>query len=123
MTELTERPDGMLELKSHGKVIEFIPIIEAPDMTRHMLPPALWHVPNWLVGFLPEHWLSGPYTIISHERVALPSSHSSRTAFLSWMVRMTEDYPAGTIEAVPVGAIDAAAVAELLDALRKAGKA
>lgn len=122
MTELIELPDGTLDFKSHGKVIEIIPIIEVPDQTRHMLPPAVWHVPNWLVGFIPQHWLSSPYTILSHEQVVLPASNSARSSRLSWMLRLMEDHPAGTVDSVPIGAIDAVAVAELLDAIGEARK-
>lgn len=106
------------DFKSEGKCIEVIPVIEDAGGQPMMLPPAIWHVENWVLGFIDEHPLSMPMQFFSNQKTTLPGSNSANSHRITFLVRILEDgeMPNG----VPVGHIDAEAVKALIQAVRVA---
>lgn len=107
--------------ESWGKALEFIPILEDPGARTVMLPPAVWHLPNDMMGFLPDHVLGWPFTVLSHETLTIPGSNTNRTSRLRWIIRILEDHDPARLSTVPVGHIDAAAVVDMIEVLRVNG--
>lgn len=84
---------GDRRIKSEGKLIEVMPIIEDPYGQPFMLPPAVWEVENWLVGYKDEHTVGMPITFYHPEKLQIPGSNGSAPCRLSFMTRMMERSP------------------------------
>jgi hypothetical protein len=116
-------PEGELKygrFKSEGKMFEVTPIIEDASGQPMMLPPAVWHVENWVLGYEDWHSAHMPMTFMGQDRQYVPGSQSNSSARFYFMVRILEDgkLPHG----VPVHHIDAEAVAMLIQAVKDAEK-
>jgi hypothetical protein len=114
-------PEGELtygRVKSEGKCLEVIPVIEDASGQPMILPPVIWHVENWTLGFEDWHTLSSPVTIYPQFQVNIPGSNSTFGHRLSFLIRVLEDgkMPAG----IPVGHVDAEAVNALIQAVKDA---
>lgn len=112
-------PEGVLKygrIKSEGKMLEVIPILEDASGQPYMLPPAVWHVENWVLGFENSHSLSTPMSFWPNQRSVIPGTSALSGVRFSFMVRILEDgeMPQGVV----AGHIDAEAVKELLQAIR-----
>jgi hypothetical protein len=113
--------EGVLEygrIRSEGKILEVMPMLQHTGGQSYMLPPAYWHVENWMLGFQDWHVIASPIAIWQNQQSLIPGTSSAGGAQLSFMLRILEDseLPKG---AQP-GQIDAAAVKALLEAVRQA---
>lgn len=82
-----------------------------------MLPPVMWEVDNWLIGFADNHPLVMPCTLWSSERLRLPGTNSAMTHDLSFIVRLLENSPDST--PASGSRIDIEAGRAIIDALQK----
>lgn len=116
MKLVTEGEPPVDQAKSEGKCLEVIPLIEDASGQPMMLPPAVWHVENWVLGFLDYHSLPSPMQFWHHVKTTIPGSNSANAHRLTFLVRILEDgqMPNG----IPVGHIDAEAVKALIEAMR-----
>lgn len=110
-------PDRVI---SEGKLLEIIPIIMDPGGQPMMLPPVVYQVPNFMLGYMDHHACAWPYQFHMNERIYIPGSRSSSQHALSFQVRIMEDQP-GSVPAT-VATVDAAAVKLLMDAIIEANK-
>lgn len=103
------------ELHSEGKILEVIPVILDQIGQPMMLPPALWRVEGWVLGFTEPRAITGtPWTLHMPMRSAIPGSSSQHPHQLSFIVRVLEDGEHPT-----TGVIDPAAVKAALRAYRE----
>lgn len=102
-------------LTSEGKLLEIIPIISDDNGVPYMLPPVIWHVPNWLAGYQDSHPIPTPTTMWMGHVLDIPGSNSARNHRLTFQVRILEDSPSSGIQAATV---DASAVNALVEAIK-----
>lgn len=110
-------PEGELKygrVRSEGKMLEVIPIIEDANGSPMMLPPAIWPVDNWLLGFEDHHMINTPMSFWQNVKTVIPGSSPNAPVRLTFLVRVLE---AGE-QPRAVGTIDADAVRELIQAVR-----
>lgn len=104
---------------SEGKIFEVIPVIVDAAGQPMMLPPALWRVENWVLGYQDTHGFSSPVNFFVPMYTEIPGSRvDGRSHKFYFLVRILED--GETPGGVPLGAIDVDAVRELMQALRGA---
>jgi hypothetical protein len=106
-----------IHVRSEGKLIEVVPVITDAGGSSMMLPPVIWEVDNWLVGFKDEHWVGMPNTFYPQWKIQLPGSNPSMSHSLSFLVRLLENSPDSTPHAG--SRIDIEAAREIVDALRE----
>jgi len=99
---------------STGKLLEVIPIIEDRSGSPMMLPPALWPVEGWVLGFTDPRFITGtPWTLCFPGKAEIPGN-SAWGHRLWFIVRVLEDG-----EAPPrMGVIDKEAAMEICEAVR-----
>lgn len=112
-----ETVDGAPSVKSEGKLIEIIPYLTDAGGTPWMLPPVIWEVDNWLVGFADDHPMHMPFTVYLTERIRLPGSNLMRTHDLSFLVRLMERSP----DSAPISGsqIDIDAARAIIEAIKE----
>lgn len=117
--KLIDKPDGTQERVSTGKLLEIIPVIEDPSGQPMMLPPAVWPVDGWVLGYTDaQHIVGTPWTCWFPGKAEIPGSRSAYGHRLSFVVRVMEDG-----EAPPrMGTIDKAAAMEICEAIRTSWK-
>lgn len=119
MVKLRGTPDEHgSRMMSEGKLLEILPYIIAEDGTPMMLPPIVYEVPNWLLGYKDYHVTGMPYTIHFNERQPIPGSNSAYGVQLSFSVRVLEHSP-GMVSNDNVATVDIDAVVHLINALRE----
>lgn len=87
-------------LTSEGKTLEITPLLYSPDGTLMSLPPTIYRVPGWLLGFGSEHVVGYPHVIMYNERHVIPSN-PQRAPSLSFMIRIYENQPGVATGDVP----------------------
>ena len=102
-------------VQSVGKLLEVIPIVETAMGQPFMLPPVIWPVQNWLMGYRDDHPISTPITFWTQERLYVPGSSSSNNHRITFMVRVMEDS-----EQPSKGVIRSEDVGQIIDAIKKA---
>jgi hypothetical protein len=112
-------PDGELRygnIKSEGKILEIIPVLVSSNGNMSMLPPAYWHVENWILGFDDEHYMACPAVYWGSETIWINGSNAARPMGLRYMARVVEDgrLPVGS----SVSHIDAEAMREMIKAIK-----
>jgi hypothetical protein len=106
--------------RSEGKLLEIIPIITDTWGQPMMLPPVVYNVDNWLMGYVDEHVVAMPYTVWFNEKVTLPGT-GANSAQLSFLVRVMERSPDALTNATGVQ-VDMEAVAAIVNAIKTASK-
>jgi hypothetical protein len=107
---------GGKRVVSEGKLLEVMPIITDAAGQPMMLPPIVYRVPNWFIGYKDDHTISMPYQIYLQERATIPGSVSSAPHQISFLVRIMEDDPSSTPQVV--ASVDTEAVVGLIEAIR-----
>jgi hypothetical protein len=102
-------------VKSEGKLLEVIPIVTDATGQPMMLPPLIWQVPNFVLGYEDWHPISMPVSFYMNDRLHIPGSNASQTHTLTFLVRMMEDSAIGAM----VAHVDTEAVAALIQAVRE----
>lgn len=111
-------PEGELTygtVKSEGKLLQVIPLIDTGG-NQLMLPPVVYRVPNFLLGFKDWHTMT-PMAFYPQSWMQIPGTNSAIGNRLGFMVQIMEDSPDC---GVTVATVDADAVMALLDAIRDA---
>lgn len=111
--------DGKPTIKSEGKILEFIPIIEDNNGQPYALPPVQYHVDNELLGFKEYHALSYPTTYYNQNRVYINGSNGSSPVGLTMLIRVLED---GTEGPEVRGSVDVETVREIVNAIKESWK-
>lgn len=117
--KLNEDKAGVKSIESEGKLLEIIPLIFSPVGEPLTLPPVVYRVPNWLLGFREDHYVGKPIAMYFGERANIPGSNASYSHQLTFFVRILEASPSSGIE---IATVDEKAVVGLIQALREQGK-
>lgn len=110
-------PEGELEygrIKSEGKLLEIIPWLTLNGQP-FMLPPVVYRVENWLLGFRDEHYIGGPQTYQFPARLTISGSNARDTTDLSFILRVMED---GDAPINAIATIDAESVRDIVSAIK-----
>lgn len=105
------------KVTSDGKLLEVMPWIMGPHGEPYMLPPVVYAVPNWLLGFTDDHYIGSPINLYIPYRMDIPGSNSSASHRLSFQVRVLEQWEGAGVETATV---DVEAVTALIEAIKAA---
>lgn len=75
---------------SEGKYLEVTPLLVDEVGQPRMLPPVIWPVENWMLGYANDHALAGPWVNYVPYRVQIPGSSANRYTQLEFLVRVLE---------------------------------
>jgi hypothetical protein len=96
------------KLYSEGKLFEVMPVILTAAGEPFMLPPTVYKVPNWLVGFEIDHPIGKPITFGPQSRLWIPGTNTSQNVAVEYWTRLLEDSDMGVVSAtVTEGAVTA----------------
>lgn len=112
-------PEGELKygrIKSEGKIVEVTPFLETMSGQPYMLPPVLYRVENWLLGYEDYDVVARPQTYMPQFQSMLNGNRNDAVR-LSFMVRVLEDGSEGPEEVR--GMIDPESVKAIVDAFRE----
>lgn len=103
-------------LLSEGKLLEVTPVLLDVQGQPRILPPVIWPVDNYLLGYLDEHIVGQPFTHYGQNfsQVAIPGSMSNQVTRLSFIIRVLE---AGAVP-TPGTVIDPESVREIVAAIK-----
>lgn len=104
---------------SEGKLLQILPFLDTASGTPFMLPPTIYQVPNWLLGFNDDHPIGRPQTLHIPSIVAINGSNSNNPAMLSFMATILEDSPSANVHPETV---DRAWVDEIVNAIKEGRK-
>lgn len=105
-------------MTSEGKLLEILPLIELNNQP-FMLPPTVYHVPNWLLGYFDWHAIGNVQTVYVPAKVAIQGSLSGTFCILSLVIRIIEASPSMNVHAAD---ISLEAVQAIVDAIRPANR-
>lgn len=122
-TEMKIVPQGELEygrIKSEGKLLEFIPILTMPDGQPYALPPVVYRVENWILGYNDYHSQGMPVNYYPQMDTYLHGTNSSLAVRMSFVIRIMEDSSDAPVNAI--ASIDAESVKDIVSVIKNAMK-